>query len=178
MINTSLHPWFAVQTRPRYEKLVATQLERKGYQLFLPTYAARRRWSDRMKVVVLPLFEGYLFCRLDLERAAPVITTAGVVRLVGFGAEPIAIDEQEIAALQRAVSVKAEMEPWPSLSVGQRVRIAQGPLTGVEGMLESVRGRDRLILSVTLLQRAVAVEIERDAVVPIDERLQLAAALA
>jgi transcriptional antiterminator RfaH len=169
MSNTPLPPWFAIQTRPRCEKHVATQLESKGYEVFLPTYRARRRWSDRTKIVVLPLFDSYVFCRLDLGRSARVITTQGVVRFVGIAGEPAAIDDQEIAALQQIVAAAVDVEPWSYLQVGQRVCIMDGALSGIEGILESARGRDRLIVSVTLLQRAVAVEVDRESVVPVDQ---------
>jgi transcription antitermination factor NusG len=154
--------------------MVAAHLESKGYETFLPTYPAKRRWSDRTKIVVLPLFEGYVFCQLDTERAARVITTPGVVRLVSVAGVPAPIDDEEIDALRRIVASPLDMEPWPFLHVGARVRIESGALAGIEGILESVRGKQRVIVSVTLLQRSVAVELDRDAVRSIaDEHMRL-----
>jgi transcription antitermination factor NusG len=167
MTDTLLKPWFAVQTRPRHEKVVHTQLQTKGYETFMPTYRARRRWADRVKVVVLPLFEGYVFCRLDLARSARVITTQGVIGIVSMAGAPAVIEDAEIAALQQIVASSLEMEPWPFLRVGQRVRIETGPLAGVEGILESMDRQSRIIVSITLLQRSVAVELHRDVVGPI-----------
>jgi transcription antitermination factor NusG len=159
-------PWFAIQTRHRHEKIVVRQLEFKGYELFLPTYEARRRWSDRIKIVELPMLEGYFFCRLDMANASRVITTPGVIRIVGGGSGPIAVDDAEVEALQRLVISRRQVEPFPYLRVGQAVRIESGPLTGLEGVLHDFRGKSRLIVSVTLLQRSVAVELDRDAVSP------------
>jgi transcription antitermination factor NusG len=160
--------WFAIQTKSRHEKMVSRRLEHMGYEQFLPTYHARRRWSDRFKVVELPLFESYLFCRLDANNPARVISAPGTIRIVGGGAAPIPVADEEIDALQRAVSVRRQLEPWPYLRQGQRVRIESGPMTGIEGVLQALRGRRRLIVSVTVLQRSVAVDIDRDAVWPID----------
>lgn len=148
-------------------------LDGKGYEIFLPTYRVRRRRSDRMKLVVLPLFEGYIFCRLDLTRTARVVTTPGVVRLVNVAGVPAAIDDGEIAALQRIVNTSLEMEPWPYLRIGERIRIESGALAGIEGILESVRGMQRIIVSVTLLQRSVAVELDRDIVRPVTDEARL-----
>jgi transcription antitermination factor NusG len=162
-------PWFAIQTRPRHEKMVGLHLTSKGYETFLPTYRAKRRWSDRMKIVVLPLFEGYVFCRTDDEHAGRIILTPGVVRLVSVAGVPATIDDDEIDALRRIVASSAEVEPWPFLRVGDRVRIESGALAGIEGILESVRGKRRVIVSVTLLQRSVAVELDREVISSLSE---------
>jgi len=161
-------PWFAIQTRHRHEKMVTRQLHYKGYELFLPMYVARRKWSDRIKTMQVPLFDGYFFCRLDRLNTASVILTPGVIRIVGTASRPIAVDEAEIEALQRLVASNQTLEPWPYLRIGQRVRIEVGALTGVEGVLQDLRGRSRLIVSITLLQRSVAVEIDRDDVTPVE----------
>ena len=167
MPNTFTRPWLAVQTRPRHEKTVSAQLSLKGYETFLPTYRATRRWADRVKVVVRPLFEGYLFCRPDLERAAPIVTTPGVVRILNVGSIPAVVDEAEISALRQIVTSWSAVEPWPFLNVGQRVRIATGALAGIEGILEAIRGRRRIVVSITMLRRSVAVELDLDVVNPI-----------
>ena len=161
-------PWYALQVRPRFEKVIASTLLNKGYEGFLPLYRHRSRWSDRMKEVQLPLFSGYLFCRLDLNRRLPVLITPGVMHIVGIGKIPHPVDEFEIAALQSIVVSGLQAEPRSYLSIGERVRIELGPLAGTEGILTSLKGSSRLVVSVNLLQRSVSVEIDESWVVPVD----------
>jgi transcription antitermination factor NusG len=158
----SIHSWFAVQVKTRRESAVATILGGKGYEAFLPTYKSRRRWSDRIKELELPLFPGYLFCRFNAQNRLPILTTPGVVQIVGIGRNPMPLEESEIAAIQVVVRSGLSREPWPFLQVGGRVRIEGGPLYGLEGIVLAFKGRNRLVLSVTLLQRSVAVEIDGD----------------
>jgi transcription antitermination factor NusG len=152
--------WFALQTRSRYEHFVAAMLSGKGYEPFLPVYTCRRRWSDRIKDFELPLFPGYLFCRFDPRNRLPILMTPGVIQVVGAGKTPVPVDEGEITAIQILMGSGLPGRPWAYLQVGQRVRIERGPLAGVEGTLTGFRGRYRLVMSVTLLQRSVAVEVE------------------
>jgi len=160
--------WFALRVKPRFEKTVATMARNKGYQEFLPLYQCRRRWSDRFQSVELPLFPGYIFCQLNPEFRLPLLTIPGALHFIGIGRVPAPIDDEEIAALQTAMRSGLWAEPWPFLNVGQRVRLEEGPLAGLEGLLIEVRKKQRLIVSVTLLKRSVAVEIERDWVRPLD----------
>jgi transcription antitermination factor NusG len=159
-IDMSGYPWYALQVRPRYEKIVASALLSKGYEGFLPLYRHRSRWSDRIKEIHLPLFPGYLFCRFDINRRLPILVTPGIVRVVGVGKAIYPVEESEIAALQAVVVSGLQAQPWSFLNVGQKVRIEFGALTGVEGVLLGVKGSSKLIISVTLLQRSVAVEID------------------
>lgn len=154
------YPWFALHVRACYEKTAAAFLGGKGYQWFLPLYKCRRRWSDRTKEIELPLFPGYLFCRFDIQNRFPILTTPGVLLVVGTGKTPIAIDQAEISAIQTLVESGLSTQPWPFLQIGERVRISYGALNGLEGILLDFKGRQRLVLSVTLLQRSVAVEID------------------
>ena len=154
------YPWFALQTRCRCESFVAKQLRHKGYELFLPLYECRRRWSDRIKELELPLFPGYLFCRFNPLDRLPILMTPGVIQIVGVGKSPIPVDDADIVAIQTAVRSGLPRQPWPFLQMGQRVRVESGPLTGVEGILIGFKGHHRLVLSVTLLQRSVAVEVD------------------
>lgn len=160
-------PWYAIRVKPRFERAVYQNLAAKGYACFLPLYKERRRWSDRVKLVELPLFPGYLFCSLDIRRRLPVLQTPGVLHFVSFDGEPAPVDGKEIHALQTAVSSGAPLAPWPYLREGQRVMVARGPLRGLTGILLKVRDEFRLIISVTLLMRSVAVEIDREAVRPL-----------
>jgi len=158
------HPWFALQARTRHEILVADHLEGKGYEWFLPLYKSRKRWSDRVKETELPLFPGYLFCRFNPNDRLPILKTPGVTRVVGYHHTPVAVDENEIEAIRTLVASGVPNFPCAYLEVGSRVRIQNGALRGIEGILTELKGKRRLILSVTLLQRSVAVEIDSDAV--------------
>ena len=160
-------PWFALQVRSRYENVAAAHLSGKGYECFLPKYTTRRRWSDRFHELESPLFPGYLFCRLNPLDRHPIHITPGVVLIVGQGKNPEPIDETEIAAIRSAVKSGLPSQPCPFLKIGQRVRIDDGPLCGLEGVLLDFKGHHRLVLSVTLLQRSIAVQVEDAWVTPI-----------
>jgi|ERR1700747_2246489 transcription antitermination factor NusG len=166
-LQVNRYPWFALQTRYRSENLVATQLRGKGYEPFLPVCKSRRRWSDRVKELELPLFPGYLFCRFNPLDRLPILVTPGVLQIVGTGKNPIPVDDAEIAAIQITIQSGVARQPWPFPQVGQRVRVEYGPLHGLEGILLSFKGSHRLVLSVTLLQRSVAVEIDESWARPI-----------
>jgi transcriptional antiterminator NusG len=159
--------WFALRVRPRWEKPVAESLRSKGYEEFLPVHKERRRWSDRMVTVHAPLFPGYVFCRFDVQQRLPILTTPGVLFVVSAGRVPQPVDDAEIEALQVLVRSQLHLEPWPFLEVGQRIRILGGPLAGAEGILLSVKKQDRLVVSVTLLQRSVSVEIPNTCAWPV-----------
>jgi transcription antitermination factor NusG len=146
---------------------VAALLEERGYERFVPCFLDRRRWSDRIKQVEQPLFPGYVFCRFAPDARLGVLRTEGVYRIVSFGSEPAAIDEQEILSIRHAVESGLRLRPHPFLSAGQRVRIEGGPLEGVEGIVTDIRRRDRLVLSVSLLQRALSVDIDSAWVTPL-----------
>jgi transcription antitermination factor NusG len=158
--NTGNEAWYALQVRSRFEMSVAKQLRGMGYEEFLPLYECRKRWSDRIKVVQAPLFPGYLFCRLDPQNRLPILKTPGVIQIVGYNRQPIPVDDAELESIQTLVTSGIPNEPWPFLKVGERVRIEAGPLRGLEGVLVEFKGNQRLILSVSLLQRSVAVEMD------------------
>jgi transcriptional antiterminator NusG len=153
-------PWFALQVRARQEAGVAAQLGGQGYEQFMPFYKLRKRWSDRIKEFDAPLFPGYLFCRFDPHNRLPILKTPGVIQIVSFNSIPAAVEESEIVSIQRLVTSGIRHEPCPFLNVGDRVRINSGSLSGLEGILTDVKGSRRLVLSVSLLQRSVAVEID------------------
>jgi len=159
--------WFALRVKSRHEKAVAAMARNKGFEEFLPLCQSRRRWSDRLKSVEIPLFPGYVFCRLDPQRRLPLLTIPGVLHFVGTAKIPTPIEDVEIAAIQTAVRSGALTEPWPFLAVGQRVRIEDGPLAGLEGILAGTSQRQRLVVSVTILQCSISVAIERRWAVPI-----------
>jgi transcription antitermination factor NusG len=158
------YPWFALQIRTRHEMSVAEHLQGKSYEWFLPLYKTRRRWSDRVKEVSSPLFPGYLFCRFNPHDRLPILKTPGVTQIVGYNHVPVPVDEHEIEAIRRLIASGLPNFPCAFLQVGSKVRIETGALRGLEGMLTELKGKRRLVLSITLLQRSVAVEIDSDAV--------------
>lgn len=167
LCNADARPWFAVRVNSRAEKSVAAIAQYNGFEQFLPLHESRRRWSDRVKSVQLPLFPGYVFCRIDPKCRLQLLTIPGVQHIVGAGKTAIPVNDEEIAALRAAAQSGLPAEPWPFLKSGQRVLLEGGPLAGLEGLLVEVRKNYRLLLSVSLLNRSVAVEIERDWVTPL-----------
>ena len=163
-------PWYAVQCWLRKESLIAAQLEGQGIECFLPKYKSLREWSDRKKEVERPLFPGYLFCRFDYTQRRPVVVTPGVLQIVGCGRTPTPIEDREIQAIQIAVASGVSGQPWPYLEVGEKVRIHTGTLSGLEGILVNFKGNHRVVLSVTLLQRSVALEVDLSWVTSLDKR--------
>ena len=162
--ETSADSWFAVQVRARRELGISEQLRSLGYEWFLPLYSCKKRWSDRIKTVQLPLFPGYIFCRFDPLNRLPILKIPGVIQVVGFNRQPVPVDQDEIRAIQVLVASGLPHKPWPYLKVGDRVRIEAGPLRGLEGLLTEFQGNRQLVLSVTLLQRSVAVKIDSTSV--------------
>ena len=154
-------PWFAVMVRTNREKTANLLLENAGYQCFLPTSKYMRRWSDRMKEIEVPLFSGYLFCRMDPYNRLPVLMTPGVIQIVGAGKTLIPVEEDEITAIQRVVKNGLSTMPWPYMQVGNVARIEEGPLRGMTGIIVRIKSGTKLVLSVSLLQRSVAVEVDR-----------------
>jgi transcription antitermination factor NusG len=152
--------WYAVHVRSNFERIVCRNLEDKGYELFLPTYRSQRRWSDRVKHIDVPLFPGYVFCRLDAQNRTPVLSVPGVVQIVGQGKTPVPVSEREIGAIKTILKSDLPYLPWSSLAAGHRVVVERGPLMGVEGVLVEARGPHRLVVSIMMLQRSVAVEVD------------------
>jgi transcription antitermination factor NusG len=159
--------WYALQIRSRWENSAAGLLRGKGLETLLPTYSTKRKWSDRFKVVESPLFPGYVFCRFDVHNRLPVLVTPGVISVVGRGKTPVPVDDAEILAIQTAVGSGVQLEPWPYVELGERVRIKDDVLNGMEGILTSFKGSHRVVISVTLLRRSVALEIDRARIVPL-----------
>jgi transcription antitermination factor NusG len=161
------YPWFAVRVRSNHERIAAAHLRERGYEEFSPSWKTERRWSDRTKELDQFLFPGYVFCRLNPLDRLPVLTAPGVVDLVGFGKIPAPVPDQEIETVRRMVQSGLFVMPWPFLELGHRVLIERGPLAGVEGILDEVKGKCRLVVSVQLLQRSVSAEVDRDWIRPL-----------
>jgi transcription antitermination factor NusG len=167
-------PWFALKVRSRNEAVTGSLLAGKGYEAFVPSYVDCRVYSDRIKKVDAALFPGYVFCRLDPEKRLPVLKTPGVEYILTLDGVPAAVPEDEIAAIQRITKAGVDAKPWPYLKAGHKVRVEFGAFTGLEGLFVEERGVDRLVVSVTLLQRSVSVEIDRTWIRPIDTNVAAA----
>jgi transcription antitermination factor NusG len=161
-MSPSQLPWYGVRTKPNHESVAASALERKGYEQYLPVYRYRRRWSDRVVDLNLPQFPGYVFCRFDAMRRLPILMTHGVMSIVGFGQGPTPIPDCEIEAIQLVIRSGLASEPYPFLHEGQRIRVNRGLLEGLEGLLLKKKSEWRMVVSITMLQRSVSVEIDRE----------------
>ena len=158
------YPWYAVRVRSNFESTTSNSLQNKGYEVFAPSYRVRRRRKDRSVTLDLPLFAGYIFCRFNHENRLPILKTPGLVHVVGVGGNPMSLSDEEIAAILRLTASGVLVQPWPYMQSGDIVRITSGGLAGLEGILIKSKGQNRLVLSVTLLQRSVATEVEADCV--------------
>src|SRR5580658_1486287 len=159
---TKLYAWFALTAEPRHEKVIAENLRGKGLESFVPLYRARRQWTDRVQCVDLPLFPGYVFCRFAYASRLPVLNTPGVTSVVGFSDGPTPVTDDEISHIRAIQASGLPSQPWPYLQVGQKARIERGSLAGLEGVLIREKDSLRVVVSIELLRRAVAVEIDRD----------------
>jgi transcription antitermination factor NusG len=157
-------PWYALQTKARHEKAVSSYLRLQGIEEFLPLYKSRREWSDRVRVVELPLFGGYIFCRLDRKSIASVLNAPGVIHVLSYGTEPAPVPDGEIEAIRRLLECELPAIPCPYMRTGAAVRIRDGAMKGMEGRLERIKNHCRVVLSVNLLQRSVAIEVDPESV--------------
>jgi transcription antitermination factor NusG len=160
--------WFAVKVRERFERNIADGMDGKDIETLLPMYAVKRGWSDRIKITEVPLFAGYVFCRIDPADRLPVLTIPGVHYFAGIGRAPEPIADSEIGSLLALVRSGAAAQPRPYLIEGESVRVEDGPLRGAEGILLRVGDTDQLVLSIQMLQRSVAVTLDRDSVAPLE----------
>ncbi len=160
------YPWYGVLTKPRYERIAAEALVNKGFTVYLPMAAQLRQWSDRVVRLESPLFPRYVFCRFDAVRRAPVLRTPGVISIIGSGKHPEPIADEEMQAVQAVEQSKLYAEPWPYVRAGEAVRMLCGPLAGLQGWLVREKNPWRVVVSIHLLQRSVAVEVDREWVSP------------
>jgi transcription termination/antitermination protein NusG len=159
-------PWFAAHTRSRHEKVVSDQLRSRQIETFLPLYRTVRRWKNGDHAVELPLFPGYTFVRVAVDDRIRVLKIPGVVRLVSFNGKPAPIEEQELETLRRALAAGIQAAPHPYLTIGRRARITAGPLAGREGILVRRKGALRVVLSISLIQRSIQVDVAADSLEP------------
>jgi transcription antitermination factor NusG len=170
-LSVSEQSWYAIQTMPRHEKRVWTELLAKEIHCYLPTTSEVRQWSDRKKVIVGPLFPGYVFVRLPGESPARIslLRTNGVVGFVGARRAGVPIPDAEIKSIQAVLESNLSVREQPFLNVGQRVRIRGGALEGVEGILQDIKGDQSLVISIELIQRSLAVTVSGFHVEPVSE---------
>jgi transcription antitermination factor NusG len=154
--------WYAVQTRARHEKLVAHRFQERGIPTFLPLVTEIHRWSDRKKIVELPLFSCYVFAKIEptnVDRLR-LLKVDGVLSLVGTRAEGTPIPDEQIESVRVILKEKMSWTTHPFLKIGQRVRIRSGALDGMEGILVSRNGDRSLVVSIDAIQRSLAVRLE------------------
>jgi transcription antitermination factor NusG len=161
--------WFAVQTRPRHEKKVNSELHEKGIHSFLPVHREKRRWSDRCQWVELPMFSQYLFVRLPIssELRIRILQTAGVIQFVGAAGRGTPIPDEQIQNLQAIIAHRVPMRIHEFLHVGQRVRIRGGALEGLEGILAAFKNNNSFVISIDLIEKSLAIRIDGFEVEPL-----------
>lgn len=177
------HRWFAFRVKSNCEARCSTLLRHKCFETFVPCYKTFRRRRGGVVATEVPLFSRYIFCRCRWTSryrpadTASVLTTPGIISVVAFGNAPAPIDDFEIETIQRVVNSELAAQPWPYLQIGNKVRIHSGPLKGVEGVLVSEGGTSRLVVTVSLVQRSVAVAVDRESVSPLDSAHKLIGAM-
>ncbi len=155
-----LPEWCVAYTCANHEKRVTEQLQQRSVEHFLPLYESVRRWKDRRINLQLPLFPGYVFVRLSACDRLRVLQVPGVARLVGFNGQPAVVPDKEVEALRASTAANLRAEPHPYLTVGRRVRVKRGALKGMEGILIRKKNTFRVVLSIELIMRSAAVEVE------------------
>jgi transcription antitermination factor NusG len=154
--------WYALRVKPRHEKTVSASLRSRAIETLLPLYLVRNKWKDRYKEVSLPLFPGYVFSRFEFANRGEIFRTPGLIDIVRFGDTLLPVDPAEMESLQRLVDSGLACEPYAAIDVGERVEICAGPFCGQSGLVTEIRSKLRLVLSVSLLQRSVLVEFDRE----------------
>lgn len=156
--------WYAIQVKTTWEKQSGQLLENKGYEIFVPTRKAKRKWSDRTKELEVPLFPSYIFGRFDPKHRLPILTTPSVFGIVSAGKQLLPVPDEQIEAIQRLIRSGVPILTSPFLKVGQRVVVDGGPLDGQKGILTRFKNSWRVVISVDLIQQSVAVEVDREQV--------------
>jgi len=159
--------WLCIQVKSGGEFRSALCLNERGYETFVPAFEQKRQWSDRTKIVQVPLFTGYVFLRFNIYSPHPAVTAPGVLRFVGTGKTPIPVEDSEIEALQSTTRAGLNCGPCAFMEVGQEVEVRVGPLASVRGKIVRFKNKQRLILSVNLIKKSVFVEVDGYEVVPL-----------
>ena len=159
--------WYAVRTRSNHEKRVAERMGHRNIEHLLPLYTSRRQWKDRKVSLSMPLFPGYLFARLRVRERLRVLEVPGVAGLVGIGSQPAPLSDDEIRAVQGCMNPKSGLVPHPYLRVGNRARVRSGPFQGIEGIVVRTDSETRLVISFSLIQSSVTLEIDQIELEPV-----------
>jgi transcription antitermination factor NusG len=159
LISCGANEWFAIQVLPRHEFSSAKILRGKGFDPFVPKFKSERIWSDRKIELELPLFPGYIFCRFDVRVRLPVMTTPGVIRIVGNGKTPIPVEEREIQAVQLIVQHECKAHPHSFIPIGTCVVVDEGPLSGLAGIVKGYKNR-QLVISIGLIQQSISINVD------------------
>lgn len=165
--------WFALYTRPRFEKKVDFELRQKGLESLLPLRTVVRFWSDRIKTIEQPLFPSYVFVHANLKERYTSLQSRGVVRMVSFNGQPTPIPQEQIESITRIQKYGYDPEPYQYLNFGDEVEVVAGPLSGLRGFYFEQRGRNRLVISVDAIRQSVAVTVKRNQVKRIRSTVQL-----
>jgi transcription termination/antitermination protein NusG len=159
-VELAVPHWYAIYTCARHEKCVAKQLAERGIESFLPLYRSWHTWKDRRKEVELALFPSYVFVHIAAQMKLRVLQLPGVVHLVSSSGQPTPLPNQEIEALRDGLDQQIYAEPHPYLKVGRKVQVKRGPLAGTEGILIRKKDKFRVVISLDVLMRSVAVEVD------------------
>jgi len=155
-----MEQWIAVRSKPRAEKVALDQLEKKGIQAYLPLVRQKRKWSDRLKWVELPLFPGYLFAKVALKNSIFVLETYGVSTVIKFGGEVAVVQESVVKSIRLALEGGYELEPTEYFIKGDKVEVIEGPMKGMKGIVSNIKGKEKLVIKIDALQQAIVVHIE------------------
>lgn len=159
--------WYALRTRSRHEKRVSVQVDHQGIEVFLPLIGRRSRWKDRTVRVQFPLFPGYCFARFAWRDRLRVLTTPGVVEVLGAGGRGVPVAESEIEGVRRLIDSTLPVDPYPFLEPEMAVEVRRGPLQGLRGYLVRKASKARLVITVSLIRQGASVEIDADDVIPV-----------
>ncbi len=159
--NEQNKKWIAVYTKPRHEKTVEKELQKKEFEVYLPLLKQRRKWSDRKKWVEFPLFRSYIFVKTEIKNALFVLQTLGVVKVVKFGGEVAVIQNDSIQAIKLMIEGGYSPEATHYFVKGDPVEVKDGPLKGLVGEVIRVDNHDRLLVRVDAIQHSVSVQINR-----------------
>lgn len=170
MTSSPSDSWYAVRVKSNRERIAAESLLGKGYSVCFPLYRDRNRRANGIKAVELPLFPGYVFCRFDVSKRLPILMAPGVVHIVSCGRIPQPVDEREMASVISIVESGLPLSPHPFLAVGQPVELDRGPLAGAVGVILEYADEERFVISVTLLQRSIAVKVDGNWISPVNPK--------
>ncbi|MGY8780929.1 MAG: UpxY family transcription antiterminator [Fidelibacterota bacterium] len=152
--------WIVVRSKPRSEKVALQQLEKKGIEAYLPLLRQKRKWSDRMKWVELPLLSSYLFARIELKNSIDILETHGISTIVSFNGSIAIVKDEVVKSISLALEGGYELETTEYFSIGDKVEVFEGPMKGSKGIVLQLKGEDRLVIKVDALQQAIAVHID------------------